>query len=80
MIDYSSLTIQSAISGLRKKDFTSVELTKFFIEKIQKNNELNCFITKTFEIALKKAAESDQRILKNSNRQLEGIPIGMKDL
>ena len=80
MTDYSSLTVQSAISGLRNKDFTSVELTKFFIEKIQKNNELNCFITKTFEIALKKAAESDERILKNSNRQLEGIPIGMKDL
>tara|TARA_X000000950_G_scaffold52744_1_gene62499 strand:- start:1651 stop:3102 length:1452 start_codon:yes stop_codon:yes gene_type:complete len=78
--DFSKLTISSAIKGLKKKDFTSLELTKFFIDKIQDKIELNCFITNTFEIALKMAKNADHRIMSKKNRILEGIPIGMKDL
>ena len=35
-----------------------------FIDKIQSNKNLNCFITETFEIALSKARESDEKLQK----------------
>ena len=80
MKDFSILTISSAIKGLKNKDFTSLELTKFFIEKIEKNKNLNCFISLTFEKAIKMAKNSDKKINEKNPRFLEGIPIGMKDL
>ena len=44
-------------------------------------NQLNCFITNTFEYAIEMAKESDKKISRNQEiRDLEGIPIGMKDL
>ena len=76
MTDFSKLTISSAIKGLKKKDFTSLELTKFFIDKIQDKIELNCFITNTFEIALKMAKNADHRIMSKKNRILEFSKFG----
>ncbi len=81
MIDTTSIDITKAKKLLIAKEITSKELTEYFITEIEKTNKLNCFITKTFEIALKMASDSDQRFLKNENVGiLEGIPIGMKDL
>ena len=81
MIDTTSIDITKAKKLLIAKEITSKELTEHFISEIEKTNKLNCFITKTFEIALKMASDSDQRFLKNENVGiLEGIPIGMKDL
>ena len=81
MIDTTSIDITKAKKLLIAKEITSKELTEHFISEIEKTNNLNCFITKTFEIALKMASDSDQRFLKNENVGiLEGIPIGMKDL
>ncbi len=80
MTDFSSLTITSAINGLKNKEFTSQELVQFFIEKIKQNKHLNCFITHTFEQAIDMAKIADKRISAKNHRMLEGIPIGMKDL
>ena len=81
MIDTTSIDITKAKKLLIAKEITSNELTEHFISEIEKTNKLNCFITKTFEIALKMASDSDQKFLKNENVGiLEGIPIGMKDL
>ena len=81
MSDFEDLNISTAREGLRKKEFTSSELTQFFIEKIRNNKKLNCFITSTFDLAMKMAKDSDNKISKNHNvGLLEGIPIGMKDL
>ena len=81
MIDTTSIDITKAKKLLLAKEITSKELTEHFISEIEKTNKLNCFITKTFEIALKMASDSDQKFLKNGNVGiLEGIPIGMKDL
>ena len=81
MIDTTSIDITKAKKLLIAKEITSKELTEHFITEIEKTNKLNCFITKTFEIALKMASDSDQKFLKNENVGiLEGIPIGMKDL
>ena len=81
MTDFSKLNIRSALNGLKNKEFTSTELTEFFIKKIESNKKLNCFITNTFDIALEMAKKSDVKIQKNENiGPLQGIPIGMKDL
>jgi len=78
---FSKLNLTNAKEGLLKKEFSSKELTKYFIEQIENKNNLNCFITNTFELALKMAERSDEKIAKGQNiGNLEGIPIGMKDL
>jgi aspartyl-tRNA(Asn)/glutamyl-tRNA(Gln) amidotransferase subunit A len=78
--EFDNLSISLATSGLHNKDFTSVELTNHFIEKIEKNLNLNSFITQTFDVANKMAKKSDENIASKNFRPLEGIPIGMKDL
>ena len=81
MNNFENLNILSAKEGLKKKDFSSEELTNYFIDKIEKNSELNCYITNTFDLAIKMAKRSDLKIRQGKNLGLlEGIPIGMKDL
>ncbi len=79
-MNFEKLTISSALRGLIKRDFSSLELTEFFIRKIEDFKKLNCFITTTFDIAIDMAKNSDKKIKENNFRSLEGIPIGMKDL
>ena len=76
MIDFSTIDITEAKKLLFKKKITSTELTEFFIKQIEEKKKLNCFITKTFEVALKMAKESDEKIQKGMDLGiLEGIPI-----
>ena len=79
-MDLTKLTIEYAINGLKKKEFSCQELTQSFINKIIKNTNLNCFITETFDLAMKMAKKSDEKIKSSDFRSLEGIPIAMKDL
>ena len=44
MNDFENLSISSAIEGLANKNFTSLELTEFFIKKIEKNKDLNVLL------------------------------------
>ncbi|MBS91491.1 MAG: Asp-tRNA(Asn)/Glu-tRNA(Gln) amidotransferase GatCAB subunit A [Rickettsiales bacterium] len=81
MKDFDELDITSAKENILKKRFSSVELTKYFIGKIEDNKNINCYITETPEIALNMAKKSDEKISKGFDLGLlEGIPIGMKDL
>ena len=81
MTDFEELNLSTALEYLKKKELKSIELTEFFIDKITSNQNLNCFITKTFEAAIDQAKYSDQKLQNGQEvRPLEGIPIGMKDL
>lgn len=81
MTDLSDLTIHEAKLMLQKKSISSVELTKHFIEKISQSKNLNCFITETFDEAIKMAKSSDDKIRSSEEIGLmQGIPIAMKDL
>ncbi len=80
MTDLVDLTIAEASEALKKGEFSAVELTKAHIEEMDKAKHLNAYITETPEIALAMAAKSDERIKKGDAGELEGIPIGMKDL
>ncbi len=76
----TKLTLEAALGGMAKGEFSSVELTKAHIEACQKAGKLNAFITDTHELALEQAADSDARRAKGTVGLLEGAPIGVKDL
>ena len=52
MVSLPQLTISKARKLLSKKEISSTELTKSFIEKIEKSTLLNAFIEKTFQLKL----------------------------
>ncbi|NMA32459.1 MAG: Asp-tRNA(Asn)/Glu-tRNA(Gln) amidotransferase subunit GatA, partial [Alphaproteobacteria bacterium] len=75
------LTMTAALEHLRTKKISATELTRAYLERIEKfGTELNCYITTTPERALADAAESDKRYANGTARVLEGIPVGMKDI
>lgn len=67
---------------IRTKQITSTELTKFFIERLEKYNPvLHCVITFTEGRALQQAKLMDEEIAAGKYRGiLHGIPFGVKDL
>jgi aspartyl-tRNA(Asn)/glutamyl-tRNA(Gln) amidotransferase subunit A len=80
MIDLTNLTIEKAGQGLRNKDFTSVELTRAYLDLIkEKDPQIKAFITVTEEMALRQAAEADERIKNGTATALTGIPCAIKD-
>ena len=76
----TNLTLTQTIAGLKNKDFSATELNQAYINNIIKNRHLNAFITETFDLALKQAKIADQNIAHNEARELEGIPLAIKDI
>ncbi|MFC5409633.1 amidase [Larkinella bovis] len=67
---------------LRTRQISSVELTRFFLERLKTyNQKLLCVVTLTDELALKQAQQADAEIKAGKYRgPLHGIPYGAKDL
>ena len=81
MTELTELTIAEAREGLKRKDFSAVELAKSHLETIEAANAaLNTFVLVTQERALEMAKASDARLNKGEGGALEGIPLGIKDL
>jgi len=78
MSNISNHSLNKIVSGIKKKDFSSEEVTKSFIDNSQKSKKLNTYITDCFEEALKFAKEFDKK--KNYNGLLSGVPLAVKDL
>lgn len=79
-MDLNELTIQQAAEGLRRHDFTSVDLTKACLARIkERNEEINAFITVDEEGALAQAAAADTKLQAGDAHMLCGIPYGVKD-
>lgn len=78
MID---LTITQALQKLKSRAISATELTRAYLNRIEKFGEkLNCYITTTPDRALADAAAADARYADGTDGALDGIPIGMKDL
>jgi aspartyl-tRNA(Asn)/glutamyl-tRNA(Gln) amidotransferase subunit A len=76
-----NLTIAELIKGLQSKEFSSVELTQHFLDRIGSlNPAYNAVITVTAEQALKAAAEADVRLAAGNAPALCGVPILHKDI
>ncbi len=80
MNDLTSLTIASAREGLRKKEFSALELTEAYIAAVEKARILNAYIVETPDKARAMAKASDAKLAKGDGGALEGIPLGIKDL
>ncbi len=67
--------------GLQAGEFTSVELTHRYLERIDEfGPDLNCFITTTADLALQQAQAADARIAAGEAGPLTGIPLAHKDI
>ena len=73
-------TLKELAQSLRKREFSSVELTQAFLNRIKKNQHLNAYITVTEEIALQNAKDADLRLANEKAGLLTGIPIAQKDI
>ena len=78
MTDLSNSTLVDLVKGIKKKDFTSEEVTKSFIQNSEKSDKLNTYITKCFDQALISAKKFDKK--KDHKGLLSGVPIAVKDL
>lgn len=74
-------TLAELSKDLEKGQCSSVELTQFFLDRIQKlDSKLNSFITLSPELALMSAQVADQQRQKGLAGPLTGIPIAHKDI
>lgn len=85
MINKFPLTIKETQDGLVGKKFSAVELVDGYFAKIEKNKELNAFLTLSEDLAYNKAKEVDRLISQNFSTILKdypllGVSIGHKDL
>src|SRR5690554_187693 len=74
-------TIAELTQGLRRKDFSSIELTQHYLDRIARlDKTYNSYITVTPELALEQAAAADKRLAAGDAPALCGVPIAHKDI
>ena len=80
--DLAFYNVRQLAELIKTKKISSVELTKFYLERLKKYDpQLQCVVTLTEDLALKQAAQADAEISAGKYRGLlHGIPYGAKDL
>lgn len=75
------LTIKKAHQGLIKKEFSAVDLSRYFLDKIKKiDKNLSSFLTVTEDLAVSQARKIDDLIFQGKEIPiLAGIPSALKD-
>ena len=80
MSDLLKYDLLQASKAIKKKDFSSVELTKAYINAIDDTSALGTYLEIVKDKALDMAANSDKNISNGVSKPLEGLPIGVKDM
>ncbi len=78
-MDLTKLTIKECHEGLKKGDFTSVDLTRMFLDKIAENDDLNAYLSVDENYAIAQAEKADEKIKNKDFGMLCGIPCSIKD-
>ncbi|MBV1914188.1 MAG: Asp-tRNA(Asn)/Glu-tRNA(Gln) amidotransferase subunit GatA [Pseudomonadales bacterium] len=74
-------TLSEISSGLKNGDFSSQEITRHFLDRINRlDPELNSFITVTEDQALAQAIQADKMIAAGEQQALLGVPFAHKDI
>ena len=74
-------TIAELAAGLRAGAFSSVELTRHYLDRIAAHDgALNSYVTVTAERALAQACSADERLKAGDATPLTGIPFAQKDI
>ena len=75
------LTLAQLAAGLHGKRFSSVELTRHFLRRVERfNPALNALITVTAEHALASAERADRQLANGTAGPLSGLPLVHKDI
>ena len=76
-----NLSLKELSEGLKQKKFSSLELTKFFLNRLDlHNSSINAFITIDKDKSLAMAKRADEIIKEGNQDYLTGIPIAQKDI
>lgn len=80
-IDPTELSLREAAALIRSRDLSPVELTRAYLQRIERLNErVNAYITVTAGLALEQAQRLESEIANGRWRgPLHGIPIALKD-
>ncbi|MBO6523307.1 MAG: amidase [Balneolaceae bacterium] len=80
--DLAFYSVAKLSSLIKEKKLTSVELTEFFLSRIEEYDpQLHAIVTVTRERALEQAGKMDEELARGMYRgPLHGIPYGAKDL
>jgi len=66
--------------GLGNNDFSSVELTQYFLDRIEASKDINAFVTVDADTSLQQATEADKILAAGKGQALTGIPLAHKDI
>ncbi|RMH49748.1 MAG: Asp-tRNA(Asn)/Glu-tRNA(Gln) amidotransferase subunit GatA [Alphaproteobacteria bacterium] len=80
MSGLTGLTLVEARDGLRRGDFTAVELAGAFNDAIAAAGALNAVVHPTPDRAIEMARAADARLAAGDAPDLCGIPLGIKDI
>jgi aspartyl-tRNA(Asn)/glutamyl-tRNA(Gln) amidotransferase subunit A len=76
-----SRTVAELAAGLRNKEFSSVELAKLYLDRVEASQPvLNAFVSVTRDAALAAAAAADRQLAAGNAGPLTGVPIAHKDI
>lgn len=74
-------TMEQVRSGLRSAEYSSEDVVQALLETMEtRDAEIGAFLEWDAEAALQAARESDRRYADGAPRELEGIPIALKDV
>ncbi len=77
----TDLSLVEARDGLRRRDFSAVELTEAHLDAVAAlNPRINAFITVSADMARTQAAAADAALAAGEDRPLLGLPLAIKDL
>ncbi len=66
---------------LKKREISSVELTRFYLDRIRKyDGTIASYLKVTEDLALDMAKEADRKIANGEDGKLLGVPLGLKDI
>lgn len=81
MTDLTHLTISEALTKMDAGEITSVQLTRAYLDNIQKfDPHIKAYLTVSADLALEQAERADQLRAQGVKKPLLGVPMGIKDV
>jgi len=79
-MDLSILTISEARRALDAKEYSALDLTNAYLERIrERNDEIHAYLEVWEESAREEARRADEMIAQGKSQPLTGIPLAVKD-
>ena len=73
-------TVRQLSEALAKRETSSVELTRMYLDRMAAHGDLNAFVDTSADVSLAQASAADARIAAGDASPLAGVPIAHKDI